>query len=62
MATLRQNIADETAAITDLGLAGHRKVSTSDTPGALARPMADVFGITVDQGGRVAQQPRLSEE
>lgn len=62
MTTLRRNIADESTAIRDLSLPGHRVVHTSDTPGAMARPMADVFGVSVDVAGRIAQHARLSED
>ncbi len=62
MTTLRQNIADEQKDIRDLSLSTHIRVHQGEEPGRMARPMADAFGISVDDGAALARTPHLFED
>lgn len=61
MSTLRINIEDESAALRALGLPGYRRINQGDAPGAMARPIADALGISIDAAGRIARRPDLFE-
>ena len=62
IATLRMNIEEERSRIRDMALPGHRVVHQNDTPGALARPIADTCGLSIDAAGQVARHANLSAE
>jgi len=62
MTTLRQNIDDEQNDIRDLDLPVHIKVHDRFEVGAMARPMAEAFGVSVDGGAALARTPHLFED
>lgn len=59
MLTLRMNIEDETAALRDIGLQGHHRIAEGDAAGAMARPMAEALGLSVDAAARIARDQDL---
>lgn len=61
MHTLKVNIEDELSALRAMGLPGYRSIAPGMTAGAMARPIAEACGISIDAAGQVAHQVSLSD-
>ena len=61
MATLRQNIVDETQTLRGMGLPHLFRITEGEAPGKMARALADAFDINVDAGARIARTDGLFE-
>ena len=59
LTTLRNTIEAEVRAIRHLGLAGYRSIAEGETPGQMARPIAEALGLSVDQGAKIARRDGL---
>ena len=57
LAALRNNIDDEAAALRHMGLAGYRSIREGQSPGQMARPIAEALGLSVGRWGRDCADP-----
>lgn len=57
--TLRQNINDERRDLRDMRLPEHRTIQEGDTPGKMARILAEIFNVPIDTGARIARTKGL---
>lgn len=59
LGALERTVADEAAALRDAGVENYGEIAQGQSPGEMARVLSRVFGLSIDDGARLARTENL---